>query len=214
MLPVLAVLAGLGGDWIRHRGWSVLLGFLLFVGLFSNLTYVTTALAGFNEWTGDLGFLRRDLPERLNRPLASLDASLPSEARILMVGQAAVFHLNHRVIYNTVFNRETIETLASGKDAAGFHRALHDLHLTHIYVDWKEIQRHRQLGGYGFTAFVTPERFTAWVKAGVLERPRWIGTDQELTAPSVTPSPAFLKSIHGGGLRKTSRSCVISRDRS
>ncbi len=28
--------------------------------------------------------------------------------------------------------------------------------LTHIYVDWKEIQRHRQPGGYGFTDFVQP----------------------------------------------------------
>ena len=111
-----------------------------------------------------------------------MDAELPSDARILLVGQAAVFHLNHRVVYNTVFNKETIETLASGKDAAGFHRALRDLHLTHVYVDWKEIQRHRQPGGYGFTDFVTPERFAAWVKAGVLERPRWIGTDQELYA--------------------------------
>jgi hypothetical protein len=182
LLPVLAVLAGLGGDWIRHRGWSILLGFILFLGLLANLTYVTTALAGFNEWTGDLVFLRRDLPERLNRPLASIDATLPSDARILLVGQAAVFHLNHRVVYNTVFNRETIETLASGRDAAGFHRALRDLRVTHIYVDWKEIQRHRQLGGYGFTAFVTPERFADWVKTGVLERPRWIGTDQELYA--------------------------------
>ncbi len=88
ILPVLAVLAGLGGDWVRHRGWSILLGFILSLGLFTNLTYVTTALAGFNEWTGDLVFLRRDLPERLNRPLASMDATLPSDARILLVGQA------------------------------------------------------------------------------------------------------------------------------
>jgi hypothetical protein len=182
ILPVLAVLAGLGGDWIRHRGWSILLGFILSLGLFTNLTYVTTALAGLNEWTADLRFLRRDLPERWNRPLATMDAGLPSDARILLVGQAAVFHLSHDVVYNTVFNKETIETLASGTDAAGLHRALRDLHLTHVYVDWKEIARHRQPGGYGFTDFVTPERFAAWVKAGVLDRPRWIGTDQELYA--------------------------------
>ena len=27
--------------------------------------------------------------------------------------------------------------------------------LTHIYVDWEQIQRHTQPGGYGFTDFVT-----------------------------------------------------------
>ena len=180
LLPVLAVLAGIGGDWTRRRTWTILLGCILSLNLFSNLTYVTTALAGLNEWTGDLVFLRRDLPARLNRPLATMDAELPSDARILLVGQAAVFHLNHQVLYNTVFNKETIETLAIGKDPSGFHRALRDLHLTHVYVDWKEIARHRQRGGYGFTDFVTPERFKAWVQAGVFGRPKWIGTDQEL----------------------------------
>ncbi len=182
LLPVLAVLSGLGGDWIRDRGWSILLGCILSLGLFNNLTYVSTPLTGLNDWTGDLTFLRRDIPRLWNQPLATMDAELPPDARILLVGQAAVFHLNHHVVYNTVFNRETIETLASGKDAAGLHQTLRDLHLTHIYVDWKEIARHRQPGGYGFTDFVTRERFSAWVKAGVLERPRWIGSDQELYA--------------------------------
>ncbi|MGZ3388848.1 MAG: hypothetical protein ACXVCF_04590, partial [Isosphaeraceae bacterium] len=42
---------------------------------------------------------------------------------------------------------------------------------THVYVDWKEINRHRAPAGYGFTDFVTPERFAAWVQARVLDRP-------------------------------------------
>jgi hypothetical protein len=127
----------------------------------------------------ELAFLRR-IPLRLNRPLASIDADLPADARILLVGQAQVFHVNHHVVYNTVFNKEIIETMANGRDPAGFHRALRDQHLTHVYVDWREIQRHRQLGGYGFTDFVTPERFAGWVASGVLERPRLIGSEQEL----------------------------------
>ena len=90
----------------------------------------------------------------------------------LLVGQAAVFHLDHPVAYNTVFNPETIELLASGKNARRASCTRSDERkLTHIYVDWKEIQRHRQPGGYGFTDFVTPERFAEWVAAGVLERP-------------------------------------------
>ena len=38
-----------------------------------------------------------------------------ANAHPLIVGQAAVFHLNHRLTYNTVFDPETIELLASGK---------------------------------------------------------------------------------------------------
>ena len=180
LLPPLAVLAGLGGDWIRHRGWSILLGLPLSIVLLTNLTYISTDLAGLSDWTGDLNFLRSHIPMRLNAPLATMDAELPEDARVLLIGQAAVFYIKHPIVYNTVFNKETIETLASGKDSEGLQQALRDLRLTHVYVDWFEIRRHRKLGGYGFTDFVSPERFARWVRDGVLERKIQVGEDQEL----------------------------------
>ena len=57
LLPPLAVLAGLGADWARNRGWSILLGTVMTIALLTNLTYISTALAGLNDWTGDLVFL-------------------------------------------------------------------------------------------------------------------------------------------------------------
>ena len=180
LLPILAVLAGLGMDAFRHLAWGALLAVVLAVVLITSFVLDSSILTGLNEWTGDLAFLRHDLPERLNRPLRLLDARLPPDARPLLVGQAAVFHVEHPVVYNTVFNVETLEEIATGKDSAAFHRALRDRHLTHIYVDWKEIQRHRQPGGYGFTDFVTRERFARWVADGVLDRPIAYGSEQEL----------------------------------
>jgi hypothetical protein len=180
ILPVLAILAGLGGDWMRSRSWSVVLGIVMVIGLFANATYITTALAGLNEWTADLEFLRRDIPKRWNAAMARMDTELPAGAKPLLVGQAAVFHLNHKVAYNTVFNPETIELLAKGKTDEELRRALEVRNLTHIYVDWKEIGRHREPGGYGFTDFVTRERFASWVATGVLAPPFEMGPDQEL----------------------------------
>jgi hypothetical protein len=180
LLPALAILAGLGGDWSRARAWTILVGVLVAIALIMNLTLISTALAGLNDWTSDLVKLRRRVPAMWNPPLARLDTELPDDARPLLVGQAAVFHLGHNVAYNTVFDPETIEVLASGKSPAELRRALHERQLTHIYVDWKEIARHRQPGGYGFTDFVIPDRFARWVAAGVLERPRNLGTEQEL----------------------------------
>jgi 4-amino-4-deoxy-L-arabinose transferase-like glycosyltransferase len=180
LLPPLAILAGLGADWTRRRAWSIVLGVIMTVALLANLTYISTALAGLNEWTGDLVFLRRDIPRRWNAALARLDAELPPGARPLLVGQAAVFHLEHNVVYNTVFNPETIELLARGSSDHEFREALRQRNLTHIYVDWKEIQRHRQPGGYGFSDFVQPWRFAAWVAARVLDRPLHLGAEQEL----------------------------------
>ena len=116
-----------------------------------------------------------DIPRRLNAPLAAIDTELPDSARVLLVGQAAIFHLNHRVDYNTVFNQETIETLAAGKTPERLRRALQEQHLTHIYVDWKEIQRHRQPGGYGFTDFVTPAGSpTGSPRVFWIDRSRWV----------------------------------------
>ena len=115
-------------------------------------------------------------PAGRDRPRASPDRE------ILLVGSAAVFHVNHSILYNTVFTPEIIETLASGKTPAEFRQALRERGITHVYVDWKEIRRYREPGNYGFTDFVTPQRFAVWVKAGVLDRPLAVGQEQELYA--------------------------------
>jgi len=180
MLPAAAVMAGLGAEWSASLAWRIVRAGVLLLAVATNLAYSTTALAGLNEWTGDLTFLREDVPRRLNGPLAAIDANLPPDAKILLVGQAAVYHLRHAILYNTVFNPEILETLAAGRTPEEFHAALRGRKITHVYVDWKEIRRHRDPAGYGFTDFVTPERFAEWVAAGVLGRPRAVGMDQDL----------------------------------
>lgn len=180
LLPCLAILAGLGADWTERTSWRIVSGAVLVFALLCNFVDCTTALTGLNEWTGDLARLRTDLPRRLNPPLAAIDRELPAGAKILLVGQAAAFHMNHDVLYNTVFNPETIELLAADKTPAEFRQALRDRGVTHVYVDWKEIRRHRDPAGYGFTDFVTPERFAEWIRAGVLSRPLAVGQEQDL----------------------------------
>jgi hypothetical protein len=180
LLSPLAILAGLGADWTRQRFWKAWLTVLLGIAVIGNFFYMSTALAGLNEWTGDLVFLRRDLTSRLNRPLATIDEQLPPDARILLVGQAAVFHVRHPIIYNVVFNHETLELLAAGRTPQQFREELQRLGITHIFVDWQEIHRHRKLGGYGFTDFVTPQRFSEWTRAKILTGPQYVGPAHEL----------------------------------
>ena len=182
LLPAAAVMAGLGADWSDSLAWRIVRGGVLVVAILTNLIYSSTALAGLNEWTGDLAFLRRDVPRRLNAPLIATDERLPPDAKILLVGQAAVFHVEHPILYNTVFNPEIIETLASGRSPSEFQVVLHERGITHVYVDWREIRRHRDPAGYGFTDFVTPARFEAWVAAGVLAPPTAAGPEQDLYA--------------------------------
>jgi hypothetical protein len=180
ILPPLAILAGLGADWVRSWLWVALLSVVLGVSIMVNAVYSSTALAGLNEWTGDLDRLRAGVPRMLNPPLARLDAELPPGAKPLLVGQAAVFHLNRPMVYNTVFNDETIETIVKGRTPEQVGAELRRLGVTHIYVDWFEIDRYRSPGNYGFTPFVTPDMFARLVEAKVLKLPRRMGLRQEL----------------------------------
>lgn len=180
MLPPLAVLAGLGADWTRVRAWSALLWPLVGLAVLANLAYAVTPLTGLGEWTGDLYALRRSVPRMLNPALAETDASLPPDAKVLMVGQAAVFHFEHPLIYNTVFDDETFETLAKGHTLAEVRAALKRLGVTHVFVDWFDIERYRSPGNYGFTPFVTPAEFDRLVKAGVLDPPTHPDAKREL----------------------------------
>jgi len=180
LLPALAVLAGIGADWIRSRIWSSLLTGLLVLSILSNFSYISTVLCGFNEWTSDLQDLRTRVPATINRPLARLNTVLTPETKVLLVGQATVFFLEYPVVYNTVFNHETIETLARDRTPEQVRQALRDRGITHIYVDWQEIARYRSPDNYGFTPFVTTERFAELVRVGVFGPPVSLGPSHEL----------------------------------
>jgi hypothetical protein len=187
LLPPAAVLAGLGADWVRSYVWTAVLVTVLAAGISSNLVFDSTSLAGFGEWTGDLINLRTRVPRSLNPPLARLDTELPPGAKVLLVGQAAVFHFNHPVVYNTVFNQDILETLTRGpsprqpfRDPALVREDLVRRGIDYVYVDWREIDRFRSPGNYGFTAFVTPAVLDSLVRGGALEPPSLIGHQQEL----------------------------------
>jgi hypothetical protein len=180
LLPALAVLAGLGADWTRHWSWTGILSVVMGLTILSNFAYISTALAGLNEWTSDLTVMRTKVPEMLNRSLATLDAELPPDAKVLLVGQAAVFHFRHPIVYNTVFNDETIERVTRGRSPEAVRQRLQRLGVTHVYVDWFEIERYRSPGNYGFTDYVQPEVFEKLVDAEVLARPKAMGTKQQL----------------------------------
>jgi hypothetical protein len=180
LLPALAVLSGLGADWTRRLSWMILVWLLMVIAVVTNLAYSTTALTALNEWTDDLNVLKRSVPQRFNPALAKLDTELPPGAKVLLVGQAAVFHVQHPIVYNTVFDDETIEELTRGRTPDEVRGSLRERGIQYVYVDWYEIDRYRSPGNYGFTDYVTPEVFSRLLAAGVFEAPTALGTKQEL----------------------------------
>ena len=99
-------------------------------------------------------------------------ASLTS--RVLAVGDAEMFYARFPVVYNTVFDRSILELWLAdstsgelrGRDE--IRETLRAQGITHIYVNWLEILRYRSPGNYGYTQFVTPERFAELQTLGIL----------------------------------------------
>jgi hypothetical protein len=101
---------------------------------------------------------------------------------VLSVGDAAVFEARFPVVYNTVFDRSIFQDWfkarpgetsdgAELREAEVIRRKLAEAGITHIYVSWREILRYRSPGNYGYTYFITPERFGALRRLGVLQPP-------------------------------------------
>lgn len=182
LLPGLAILAGIGFDAIRGLGPRLLLSFVVAIGYIAGFLHSITPLTGYDAWTADLNRLKEQVPRLLNPALVRLDAELPPDAKILLVGQAAVFHLRHPIVYNTVFDREILEQVARDAAPGEIRSRLRDLGVTHVYVDWPEVERYRST--YGYTDFVTPELFAGLVRDRILEPPMdWEGRQLFRVAP-------------------------------
>ncbi|MFO0958086.1 MAG: hypothetical protein U0800_11770 [Isosphaeraceae bacterium] len=188
MLPGLAILAGLGADWTPRRAWSLILVPVVSGGVFLGLAHSWTDLTAFNDWTADLTVLRSSVPRMLNPALKRLDDMLPPDARPLLVGQAAVFPMNHPIAYNTVFDDDIFESIAKGRTPEQVREELARRGITHIYLDQFEVDRHRKPGGYGFTDFVQPAEFGRLVDAGVLGPARILDDRGERLLYEVLPA--------------------------
>ncbi len=175
LLPGAAILAGLGFETVRGRGWTVGRWLLVSTTVVVHMTIVLTPLAGLNEWTRDYRALRRELPANINPPLAALGQSVGPEQRVLILGQAQVFYVEVPHLYSTVFDESLMDR--PGPDGQPpttelLRRRLRAQGVTHLYVDWEMIARYRSPGNYGFSPAITRERLAGWVSEGLLQPPR------------------------------------------
>lgn len=178
--------ASFAGWWLqrfdRGLGRSALAVPLIAVGLFNlELMVGSPGLCGYNAYLRDLGEASRFAARHVAGELAGLNHTLPPGSKVLSVGDAAMFEARFPVVYNTVFDHSIFEewfALRAGEPAAGLRDAkairkkLVDEEITHIYVCWREIVRYRSPGNYGYTDFVSPERFQELQRLEIIE-PAW-----------------------------------------
>jgi hypothetical protein len=182
LIPLLSITAAC--TWLLHSSglWRGFLSVLITAGTSYNVYFCTLALVGFHAGLMDLNTARK---LTIRSDIQALNSTLPSTAKVLMVGDAEVFDTTFPLIYNTVFDDNIFEEwTVDSSDAATplrdrrmlstdeIRQVLKLNQITHIHVHWGEILRYRVPGSYDYTAYVQPSRFSELVSAGVLSPPQ------------------------------------------
>ncbi len=161
VLPVFALLAGVGAAWSTSHVWRTALTVLLLGGLAANLLFLLSAGVYDHRYLVSLDRLRRDEPAEPGDPSRVhpihryLNDKAAAGDRVLLVGDAQPFDLELPALYNTCFDECLFERLMKDRTAAERRAALHQQQITYVLVNWSEINRYRSPGNYGFTDYVT-----------------------------------------------------------
>jgi hypothetical protein len=169
ILPVAALLAGMGAIWTNDRWWRAPLLVVLLFGLVSNFLTITSRALGDNRYLADYDRLRAD-PVRVNPWHRYLNEHAVAVTGVLLVGDAQPFDLEVPAIYNTTFDDSLLEQMARGRTPERLRQQLIERGISHVYVDWSEVARYRSPGNYGITKFIDPALFERLVAAGVLAK--------------------------------------------
>jgi hypothetical protein len=167
-LPLAALIAGAGVGWKSTPWWRGIMIALLFWGLVWNFLVI----AGIAAPPKLLVALRRlrDDPEFTAVGHAHLNKVVPPGNAVLLVGDAQPFDLAMPSYYNTCFDDCLFELWMKDKTRDQRLDELQRRNVSHVLVNWSEIDRYRSPGNYGFTAYVTPAVFDELVREKVLVR--------------------------------------------
>jgi len=181
MIPIVAVLAGIGISWQGPPIWLLVRTTLILATLAYNLTFITTPLCGLNDYLTDIDRVRT-LAESKAPGIAHLNTmDIPDDQSVLMVGEAQVFDARFKLVYNTVFDESIFQTWCAVVDedledgeltmrsVDQIRQTLADNQVGYIFVNWNEILRYRPT--YGYTDFVTPKRFQYLLDNKIIEGP-------------------------------------------
>ena len=180
LIPIVAVLGGAGVWWTTHNLWRYAAGAFVALCVLFNLGFITSVNCGLNTWLGDLTEVR-DESEFTSEPVAYLNRMrLPTDAKVLFVGEAQVFDARVPLVYNTVFDISIFEQWCSANEAGvpvadqrmksteEIRARLKSEGITHILVNWQEVLRYKTT--YGISEFLAPWRFKHLQKEGILHR--------------------------------------------
>lgn len=168
IVPLLVGLAVFGWHFLAQNATRGLAVGVVFAGcLYGTLQAISGAAANDVRVLKPMEELRAEAGMR--EDIAWLNQTLGESARLLCVGEARAFLFAMPVEYATCFNTSLAEELLDKSEEATLQRGLEVFGFTHVLVSWKEIERYRSPGNYGFNAWPERWHFDALVEAEILE---------------------------------------------
>ncbi|MCO6458738.1 MAG: glycosyltransferase family 39 protein, partial [Pirellulaceae bacterium] len=163
-LPAAALLAGAGAVCCDGRVWRAIAVAAVGWSVLAGLTIISSrAFPADNRFLVALAELRPDLSDPrdpdfcFTNPVHDwLNRHVPDGGRVLLVGDAQPFDLRVPALYATCFDTNPLESIVDAHATAAERRAaLRAAGITHVYIQWSEIDRYRGPGNYGFSSRIT-----------------------------------------------------------
>ena len=188
LIPVVALLAAVGCVRSSSKLWQRACGVFVALSVLFNLGFITTPLCGFNAYLSDLGKAREGAENTAEsiHYLNQLVGAQPFSGTVLCVGEAQVFDARMPVIYHTVFDQPIFRDWLATRPAeevpdrdwplqpiAKVREKFESAGVTLMLVNWQELLRYRRT--YGYSDFVTPQRFQWLREQGLLGDPAQFG---------------------------------------
>ena len=178
-----SVLAAWGLWQVRQRSLSLAQTMLL-SGLCYSVLICSSPVVTDNRYFVSLAALRDDVGDENHLPRVPLvqtwiNQNLASpDTRLLLVGEARVFEYRVDVVYSTCFDTNPGEAWLAGADPAGQRAALTAAGITHVLINWSEIERYRSPGNYGFSQWPQPADVEQLLRDQILQPIPWGGNDR------------------------------------
>ena len=162
ILPQASLLAGLGVQRYSGRLWQTSMLVFLLISCLINGLLAASRFSADNRMFVSLSDLRTDLPRETDRGwtrihpiIRYLNEHVRAGDRVLVVGEAQVFDLEVPAIYNTCFDDCVFEQRFRDRSAEARRATLAKDRITYVFVNWRELDRYREPGNYGYSDYVT-----------------------------------------------------------
>jgi hypothetical protein len=178
LIPLLAILAGSFVHQLINRGQAMAAALAILISLLYASTITLLGVESYNRWFCSYASLRNDLtnPEsgRLPATIGWINSQLPKQSKLLLIGEARAFHFERPILYATCFNTPPGQAQLQSSDTAAKRFWLGEQGITHLLIQWTELERYRQPGNYGFSEWPGRADIEQLIVVGLIRRvPAW-----------------------------------------